>query len=298
MKALILAILLCVAFSAAGQAAQRKIAFERGNNIFVADMDGTHQMKIATGASPEISPDGTRVAFNTEADAKTHPGPERHIAIVGLANGKVTVLKDIPSDNCFGPVWSSDSRQLAFYIMSENDWQIGVVDSDGEGFRFLKKAGPNRNSFWSICWAPDGRSFFGQDLSQIYRFALDGSLIKQWDIGKLTGGCSMSSGSRLDVSPNGQRLIFEVDLNEETTRKDWDGPPPGIFLLDLENGSATRVPGKVAFVWEPFWLSNDDFLCIMQKENEKEPSIYRMSSDGKNLKLLVRHARTPSASAP
>jgi hypothetical protein len=36
----------------------------------------------------------------------------------------------------------------------------------------------------------------------------------------------------------------------------------------------------------------------MQKENENQASIYRMSLDGKNLKLLVKNARTPSASAP
>jgi TolB protein len=298
MKPLAIVSVLCIAFSALGHAGQRKIAYERGDNIFVADIDGTHQKKIATGACPEISPDGAHVAFNTESDAKTRPGPERHIAIADLANGKVTVLRDIPSDNCFGPVWSSDGSQVAFYIMSENDWEIGVVKSDGSGFRFLKKAGPNRNSFWSMCWAPDDRSFLCQDLKYLYQFALDGQLIKQWDIDKLTGGSSMSSGNRLEVSPNGRHIIFDVDLDEESTRKDWDGPPPGIFLLDLESGSATRVLGKVAFVWEPFWLSNDEFLCIMQKENEKEPSIYRMSLDGKNPKLLVKHARTPSASAP
>ena len=182
--------------------------------------------------------------------------------------------------------------------MSENDWQIGIVKSDGSGFRFLKKAGPNRNSFWSMSWAPGDRSFFCQDLKYLYQFALDGQLIKQWDIEKLTGGCSMGSGNRIEVSPNGRHIIFDADLNEESTRKDWDGPPPGIFLLDLESGSATRVIGKHDFVWEPFWLSNDEFLCIMQKENENEPSIYRISLDGKNPKLVVKHARTPSASAP
>jgi len=69
----------CVALSTFTDAAQRKIAYEHRENIFVAVTDGTHQKKIAEGALPEISPDGTRVAFNTEADAKTRPGPERHI---------------------------------------------------------------------------------------------------------------------------------------------------------------------------------------------------------------------------
>src|SRR5206468_7833862 len=92
MKQLIVAIFLFVAFSALVNAAERKIAYERGENIFVADADGTHSKKIAKGALPEISPDGTRIAFNTEDDAKNRPGPERHIAIADVASGKATVL--------------------------------------------------------------------------------------------------------------------------------------------------------------------------------------------------------------
>jgi TolB protein len=120
MKPVALAIFLCVAFSALNHAAERKIAYEHGENIFVADIDGTHQKKIATGALPEISPDGTRVAFNTSEESKTRPGPERHIAVADVASGKVTILNDIPSDNCFGPVWSRDGSKLAFSIMADN----------------------------------------------------------------------------------------------------------------------------------------------------------------------------------
>ena len=85
MKQLIVAIFFCVGFSALVNAAQRKIAYERGEKIFVADADGAHSKKIAEGALPEISPDGTRVAFNTEGDAKNRPGLERHIAIAAVA---------------------------------------------------------------------------------------------------------------------------------------------------------------------------------------------------------------------
>jgi hypothetical protein len=63
--------------------------------------------------------------------------------------------------------------------------------------------------------------------------------------------------------------------------------------LDLTTDQAVRITGKDDYVWEPFWLSANEFLCIMQKENENKPSIYRMSLDGKNPKLVVKHARTP-----
>ena len=108
----------------------------------------------------------------------------------------------------------------------------------------------------------------------------------------------MNSGDRLSISPDGKALLMDVDCGSEHERKNWDGPQPAIEKFDLSADKAVRITGKNDFVWEPFWLSTNEFLCIMQKENENEPSIYRMSLDGKNPKLLVKHGRTPSASAP
>ena len=153
MKRFIVAIFLCVAFSALVNAAQRKIAYDRRGKIFVADVDGTHSKKIADGSWPEISPDGTRVAFNTEGDAKNRPGPERHIAIVDVASGKVTVVPNIPSDNCYGPVWSPDGSQLAFSIMTDQAWHLGLVNADGSGFRLVKNAELKPDAFGAPEWA-------------------------------------------------------------------------------------------------------------------------------------------------
>ncbi len=298
MKQGTIAIFLCVAFPALIHGAQRKIAYEHRDNIFVADADGTHQKKIATGALPEISPDGTRVAFNTVADAKTRPGPERHIAVADLSNGKATVLKDIPSDNCFGPVWSPDGLKLAFSIMADKEWQLGLVNADGSGFRFVKNAALRSNALGAPEWARDGKSIFCHDLDNIYQIDLDGNVLKKWELSKILTDASMNGGDRLSVSPDGKALLMDVDCGAEHERKNWDGPQPAIEKFDLASEKAVRVTGKDDFVWEPFWLSSDEFLCIMQKENENDASIYRMSLDGKSMKLLVKHARTPSASAP
>jgi len=297
MKPLTLFMFLCVAFSALSQAAQRKIAYERGENIIVADSDGTHSKKIAEGALPEISPDGTRIAFNTEGDAKNRPGPERHIAIADVASGKVTVLPNIPSDNCFGPVWSPDGSKLAFSIMADKAWQLGLVNADGSAFRFVKNAELRPEAFGASEWARDGKSIFCHDLDNIYQIDLDGNVLNKWELSKILTDASMNGGDRLSVSPDGKALLMDVDCGSEHERKNWDGPQPAIYKFDLTSEKAVRVTGKDDFVWEPFWLSANEFLCIIQKENENRPSIYRMSLDGKNPKLLVKHARTPSASA-
>src|SRR5437868_6635806 len=78
----------------------RKLAFERGAAVWVASLDGTGATKIAAGASPDISPDGMKLAFNT--DEPSTKLPVRHIAVTDLASGKTTVFKDVPSDNSFG----------------------------------------------------------------------------------------------------------------------------------------------------------------------------------------------------
>src|SRR5438132_2082889 len=298
MKPLTLSIFVCFAFSALSHAAQRKIAYESGDNVFVADPDGSHAKKIAAGALPEISPDGTRIAFNTEGDAKNRPGPERHIAIADVASGKVTVLPNIPSDNCFGPVWSPDGKQLAFSIMADNAWHLGLVNADGSGFRLVKNAELRPEAFGAPEWARDGKSIFCHDLDNIYQIDLDGNVLKKWELSKILTDASMNGGNRLSVSPDGKVLLMDVDCGSEHERKNWDGPQPAIEKFDVASEKAVRVTGKDDFVWEPFWLSNDEFLCILQTENEKEPSIYRMSISAKNSKLLVKHARTPSASAP
>jgi TolB protein len=291
-------IFLCIAFSPLVDAAQPKMAYEHRDNIFVADTDGTHQKKIATGALPEISPDGTRVAFNTEADAKTRPGPERRIAVADVASGKITVLKDIPSDNCFGPVWSPDGSKLAFSIMADKEWQLGLVNADGSGFRFVKNAALKSDAFGAPEWARDGKSIFCHDLDNIYQIDLDGIVLKKWELAKILIDASMNSNDRLSVSPDGKALLMDVDCGAEHERKNWDGPQPAIEKFDLASEKAARISGKNDFVWDPFWLTGHEYLCIMQKEKENEPSIYRMSLDGKTAKLLVKHARTPSASAP
>ena len=247
---------------------------------------------------PEISPDGTRVAFNTDEDSKTRPGPERHIAVADLADGKVTVLKNIPSDNCFGPVWSPDGSKLAFSIMAEKEWHLGLVNADGSGFRFVQNAGLKSEAFGAPEWARDGKSIFCHDLDNIYQIDLNGNVLKKWELSKILTDASMNGGDRLSVSPDGKALLMDVDCGSEHERKNWDGPQPAIEKLDLSGDKAVRITGKDDFVWEPFWLSANEFLCIIQKENENRASIYRMSLDGKNPKLLVKHARTPSASAP
>jgi TolB protein len=283
-------------FSATAYAGDRHIAFERNGAVYIANLDGTAEKKFADGICPAISPDGTRVAFNTvEKNGTTYV---RHIAVVEIGTGKITVFKDVPSDNSYYPTWSADGKRILFTLRQNDVWDLGLINADGTGFRILKKGDPKEVTHYSPIWARDGQSIFCQDMTNIYRLALDGTVIAQWTINKIIPNGDMSGDGRIDVSPDGKRLILSIDMGEESDRKDWDGAVPALWSFDLDSQRSVRLtPGKL-FGWDGCWIDNDNILFLSQAAGEKEASIYRMSTNGRNLKRLIKNARFPTVSAP
>jgi TolB protein len=292
----ILVLLLCGVLTVAAEESPRKVAFEHDQAVWVANLDGSGAKKIASGVFPDISPDGTRVTFNTE-EQKGKSEWARHIAVVDLASGKQTVFKDVPSENVTYPKWSPDGTQIAFLFFDSHNWSLVLINADGTGFRYVKKAGEKDAALSSPCWARDGKSIFAQDMKNIYRLGLDGSTIAQWDVEKSIPNGDMSGNGRIDVSPDGQKLLLGADMNEEAHRKTWDGPFPAVWVLDLASKKATRVTSKKLFGWDGCWLDDSTILFLSQAASEKTASLYRMTLAGSGMsKALAKDAGQPSVS--
>jgi len=133
-------------------------------------------------------------------------------------------------------------------------------------------------------------------MSNIYQIDLDGAVRAQWKIDKIVPNGDMSGDGRIDVSPDGKRLLLSIDMGEESGRKNWDGPLPALWAFDLKK--ATRLTPKKLFGWDGVWIDDNNILFLSKAAGEKEDSIYRMSTDGKNLKRLIKNARFPSVSTP
>jgi TolB protein len=277
--------------------ADQQIAFERNDAVYIANLDGTNEKKIADGIFPAISPDGTRVAFNT-TEKKSDTTYVRHMAVVDVATGKVNVFKDVPSENSYYPSWTADGKQILFTTHPHEVWDLVATNSDGTNFHVLKSGAQNEVTRYSPVWARDGQSIFCEDMTNIYQIGLDGAVLAQWKISKIVPKGDMSGDGRIDVSPDGKRLLLSIDMGEQSGRKDWDGPLPALWAFDLQSQKATRLTPKKLFGWEGVWLDNDNILFLSRAPDEKEDSIYRMSADGKNVKRLIKNARFPSVSAP
>jgi TolB protein len=277
--------------------ADQRIAFERNDGVYIANLDGTNEKKLADGIFPAISPDGTRVAFNTE-EKTSDTTYVRQIAVVEIATGKVNVFKDVPSKNSYYSSWTADGKQILFTTRPHDVWDLVAVNSDGTNFHVLKPGAQNEVTRYSPVWARDGQSVFCEDMTNIYQIGLDGAVRTQWKINEIVPKGDMSGDGRIDVSPDGKRLLLSIEMGEESGRKNWDGPVPALWALDLQSQKATRLTPKKLFGWDGVWIDNGNILFLSRAAGEKDDSIYRMSADGKNLKRLIKNARFPSVSAP
>lgn len=297
MKRTILLLFALAASSASVFSGDRQIAFERDQAVWIANLDGTGEKKIADGIFPAISPDGTRVACNT-TEKTSDTTYTRHIAVIDIATGKIDVFKDVPGGNSYYPSWTADGKQILFTTRPHEVWDLAVVNSDGTNFHVLKPGVEGEVTRYSPIWARDGKSVFCEDMSNIYQIGLDGKVRTQWKIDKIVPNGDMSGDGRIDVSPDGKRLLLSIDMGEESGRKNWDGPVPALWAFDVQSKKATRLTPKKLFGWDGVWLDNDNLLFLSRDVDENEDSIYQMSTDGKNLKRLIKNARFPSLSAP
>jgi TolB protein len=292
----IFAFTICSGLLPAADQLSRKLTYEKDDAVWIANIDGASAKKIAGGQSPDLSPDGTKLAYNTvqESGQPAH----RQLAVTDLASGKTTILKDIPSDNCMSAHWSPDGQKLLFEFYVNNERRIGVISADGSGFHYAQESEPKHKDYWSETWSADGKSFFAQDMENLYLLDLDAKVLKKWQIEKLVPRGSMSGDVRLDASPDGKYLLMDVEMDEKE-RKGWDGPPAAIWKLDLTTEKATRLTPKTLYGWDSHWLdAPDSILFVSQNPGEEAQSIYRMSAtgDSKDRKLLVKNGRGPGTS--
>jgi TolB protein len=273
---------------------QRRLVFVRDSNIWTANLDGSKPRKLLKGGDPCISPDGQKVAFTISPTERKEV--VRYIAVAELSTGSTKVFKETPSNNCFGPVWSPDGSQILFEIFVENHWRLGLLNGDGSGFRFFEL--PFRDpGWWSVIWAPDGKSIFCQDLQKICRFDLSGQLLASWEIGKIIPDGDLDSAKRLSVSDDGQRLLINVNMDQEESPKDWAGPPPAIWLFDIPSGKATRLTQKMSYASDACWLNQSEYLLVDAMKNEKTSSLYQASIGGETPRRVIKNAADPSVSA-
>lgn len=189
----------------------------------------THLTKEA--CDPAWSPDGSKIAFNTESSKGGV------VAVLDLSGSKLLAIS-------LGarPQWSPDGKRLVFLRWPEvagDPNSIWIVNADGSG---LKKVCDIHGLLPSASWGEDGASIIftneDQHRSAIFRIQLDGSNLE-----KIAGDKNFDMYFP-SISPDGKELIVIANSDKA----------PALELIDL-NTHKSRVLCK-ALRASVVWVKN------------------------------------------
>jgi len=138
----------------------RQIAFCDSGNVYIVDVNSKNCKGIICTA-----PDGTTICA---VDVDWSPtGDKLAIAAVGdtqgiwIANCDGSDARRITEDKDRSPEWSPDGTQIAFHSSRDGDWDIYVMDADGQNIKGLTE---NTASDLQPAWfKPTGQSVLPKD---------------------------------------------------------------------------------------------------------------------------------------
>ncbi|MDR3713304.1 MAG: hypothetical protein P4L51_10845 [Puia sp.] len=271
------------------------VCYSYGLNIFVFSQgDKKEDTLDIIGADPNLSPDGTRVAYTKYERG----GDIRKIGIADLTSG-ATTLPDLACKHCYGPVWSPDGKYIVYNALidygSYNQWYILLWRIDGAAAPINLTKGLNeKGDVFSPAWSADGKKILVHDLANVFILDLAGRIIDSIPITRLRKDPSRSSASRYVLSGDETSIIFDMELDPNSSE---DDPPAAIFVYDRGTKKTRKVSPEGYDCFQPVLKGNRIFFCgwkVGDPTVDKKTfvgNIYSSAIDGSDFRLEFKNRR-------
>ena len=211
-------------------------------DIYRMDRDGGGRSQLisdpANDSAPAVSPDGRRIAFETDRDGNYE------IYVMDVAGTNPVRLTNDPARDQ-APAWSPDGRRLVF--TSDRDSRasadVYVMNADGTGVERLS----NDQAHWAPQFSPDGTKLAVQVNLDVQIFGLgDGS--RQ----RLT--FAPQNGMNPTWSPDSRRLAFVTTRNGRAE----------IFTMNADGSDAkVLVTMATGAVIDPRWSPDGNLVAFV-----------------------------------
>jgi Tol biopolymer transport system component len=211
-------------------------------HVLTSNLDGTQQQVLTLGDGGSLSPDKSRIIFNSNAG----------LQMMDLASGAATPLQGT-GKNDRDALWSPDGTKIAFtrgpvsgLIGAPGPYSLYLANPDGSDQQPLLV---NADTNTAQAWAPDGQSLLysvaGPDGASVRRINIaTGQITPLFEVNYLYPGAV--------VSPDGKRVAYQAML---------PGDRYGIFVANL-NGSDPKLIADAApiVITHPQWSPDGKWI--------------------------------------
>jgi Tol biopolymer transport system component len=256
--------------------------------LFAMNVDGTEVQQLTDPSAfpagveaPEWSPDGSRIAFDSEAD-----DGHLHIFVINADGTGLTQITSGDGDE-IAPNWSPDGTRLAVETQrsSSEPTGIAIVDVDTGVIRVITE-NPIGGDDAEPTWSPNGariafaRSRGAQQYpSALFVVAVDGSGLQRLSPRGV-------SAYRPNWSPDGTRIIFSSNDPSDRIQK------AEIYVIASDGSGLRRLTHEEnASAFRPTWSPDGEWILFTRfafpGQLTRSFDIYVMRPDGTDVRPVT-----------
>jgi hypothetical protein len=238
-------------------------------NIVNPDGSGRYIFPIENVSEPDLSADGTRMAFRSWGTYENL----RSLAVANLDGSGIQAIGGFWEDAL--PDWSFDDKRLVFASQREGDrrWRMYVVNPDGGNEHTLRRADMANLFGEEPTWSPDNQAiaYRGCDPTGnrcgLWAMSEDGVifnlLIEDWQ------------AAAPAWSPRGDKIAFM-----SARSGNWD-----IYTIDVDGTDLAKVTREPSIDGLPAWSPDGKWLAFLS-DRDGDWGIYIVRSDGSDLRRV------------
>jgi acylaminoacyl-peptidase len=244
-------------------------------NLWIVDASGGNHRPLRSDAnnhrSPRWSPDGTRLAFVSNAAGSPQ------LFVRWMDSGQTALLTNLteaPGDL----TWSPDGRSLAFSMLVPTEGEpLAKPPAAPEGAKWA----PPATVIDRMIYRADGEGYLKPGFTHIFLVAADGGTPRQ-----LTQG-NFNHGGRLSFTPDGRQLVFSANRNA-----DWEYDPNNseIYAVELASGSIQQLTTRKGPDQSPQVSPDGRRIAYLGFDDRKQgyqiTQLYVMNADGTASRLV------------
>jgi Tol biopolymer transport system component len=192
-------------------------------------------------------------------------GDYNGVSAIAVAKSNGTQLKRLTNGSEANPAWSRDGTRIAFSSFRDGNWEIYVMDADGQNPARLTQSPSDLDR--NPAWSPDGTriaySSHRDTNNDIYVMNADGS-----NSVRLTD--NPANDSEPAWSPDGTKIAFTSNRDSYSA----------IWVMNADGSGATRLTSNNLGDSQPSWSPDGKRIAFSARTAPAQSAVFLMNADG------------------